>query len=116
MATEQDKVKAAMAAHAKVIVGDGERKQEMCMQEVKMILQKYNCDLVPTVIFSPGKTEFMINTILVKPSDQRKQGQEHAAHQKRQKDQKEDVKDLRKEEGRESLLRVPKEGKDKGDS
>jgi len=116
MDTEQDKVKAAMAAHAKVVVGDEKKKQNMCMTEVKVILAKYNCDLVPTVILRPGKMEFFVETkVLGPPPDQRKRG-EHAAHQKGKKDQARDEENLRQEERPISILRLAEEEDDQGNT
>jgi len=56
----QKAVKAAMAQHAKIVVGDDREKQNRCMDEVKGVLAKYDCVLVPRAILSPGNAEFMI--------------------------------------------------------
>ena len=56
----QKAVKAAMAQHAKIVVGDDKERQNRCMDEIKGILAKYDCVLVPRAILSPGNAEFMI--------------------------------------------------------
>ena len=53
-------VKAAMAQHAKIVVGDDKERQTRCMDEVKGTLAKYDCILVPRAILSPGNAEFTI--------------------------------------------------------
>ena len=53
-------VKAAMAQHAKIVVGDDKERQTRCMDEVKGLLAKYDCILVPRAVLSPGQAEFMI--------------------------------------------------------
>lgn len=54
-------VKAAMAQHSKVIVGDDKETQQRCMDEIKGVLAKYDCVLVPQAMLSPGAAEFMIH-------------------------------------------------------
>ena len=54
-------VKAAMAQHSKIVVGDDKKRQTRCMDEVKGILAKYDCALVPRMMMQPGApAEFMI--------------------------------------------------------
>jgi hypothetical protein len=53
-------VKAAMAQHSKIIAGDDKETQQRCMDEVKGVLAKYDCVLVPRAILSPGNAEFII--------------------------------------------------------
>jgi len=55
-------VKAAMAQHSKIVAGGDKEAQERCMDEVKGILAKYDCVLVPRAILSPGNAEFIIET------------------------------------------------------
>jgi hypothetical protein len=62
----QAAVKAAMASHAKLVVGDEQHRQEYAM--LQGILAKYNVALVPRAMISPGGIEFMIETQCV-PKD-----------------------------------------------
>lgn len=68
----QKAVKAAMASHAKLVIGDDQKRQEMCMREIQEALNKYDCALVPTAMVKPGAIEFMIET-LAKPKDGKQQ-------------------------------------------
>lgn len=58
----QKAVKAAMAQHAKLVIGDGQHRQEQAMREIGEILKKYEVALVPRAMISPGGIEFMIET------------------------------------------------------
>ena len=54
-------VKAAMAQHAKIVVGDDKERQQRCMDEIKGLMSKYDCVLVPRMMMQPGApAEFMI--------------------------------------------------------
>lgn len=81
MATEQDKVRAAMAAHSKIVVGDEKQRQDACMEEIKRICAQYDCTLIPTMILRPQGMEFFVET-RAKPRDQRKKGQRNAPNKK----------------------------------
>ncbi|MHA2047688.1 MAG: hypothetical protein ACW99G_23140 [Candidatus Thorarchaeota archaeon] len=61
-------VKAAMEQHAKLVVGDDQKRQEMAMREIQNVLAKYDVALVPRAMISPGGIEFMIETQCV-PKD-----------------------------------------------
>lgn len=71
MSDEQAKVQAAMAAHAKVVVGDEKQRQDACMAEIQQVLARYDCQLFPTIILRPTGPEFLIET-RAKPRDARK--------------------------------------------
>ncbi len=85
----QAAVKAAMAQHAKIVVGDDQTRQEMAMREVQGILAKYNVNLVPRAMISPTGIEFMIETACV-PKEQldKKKAKQDALQKQRQKGKK----------------------------
>ena len=82
----QAAVKAAMAQHAKLVVGDDETRQQMAMREIQNVLAKYNVALVPRAMLSPGGVEFMIETKCIPQEELDKQkAKQDALQAKRQK-------------------------------
>ncbi len=63
----QDAVKAAVAEHERLVIGDEMQRQQNCMREVQEVLNKYSCSLVPRCMISPGNIEFMVETIVIPP-------------------------------------------------
>ena len=63
----QAAVQAAMASHAKLVVGDDQKRQEMAMREIQNVLAKYDVALVPRAMLSPNGIEFMIETQCIPP-------------------------------------------------
>jgi hypothetical protein len=56
-------VKAAMAEHTKVVVGDDKERQKKCMAEVKLVLARFDCVLLPKAVLSPQGAEFFVETV-----------------------------------------------------
>jgi len=79
-------VKAAMASHSKLVIGDDQKRQEMAMREIQDILAKYDVALVPRAMLSPNGIEFMIETACVPPEvvkkKKAKQAKQKAARKK----------------------------------
>ena len=82
----QAAVKAAMNSHAKLVVGDKQKRQEMAMREIQNVLAKYDVALVPRAMISPGGIEFMIETQCIPPEavakKKAKQAKQKAARKK----------------------------------
>jgi hypothetical protein len=77
-AETQAMVKDAVAQHQKLVVGDDQQRQQDAMREIQAVLAKYNVQLVPRAMISPGGIEFMIETQIVPPEVLKKQAEEQA--------------------------------------
>ncbi len=85
----QAAVKAAMASHGKLVVGDDQTRQEMAMREIQNVLAKYDVALVPRAMISPTGIEFMIETQCIpKEVLEKKKAKKDALQKQRQKGKK----------------------------
>lgn len=53
-------IDAAIDQHKRAVLGADQEKVAKCMEEIKEVLDKHNCHLVPRVLLSPAGTEFYI--------------------------------------------------------
>ena len=85
-AETQVAVAQALEQHAKLVVGDDQKRQEMAMREIQNVLAKYDVTLVPRAMLSPNGIEFMIETAVIPPEavakKKAKQAEQKAARKK----------------------------------
>jgi len=55
-------IEAAIGEHQKQVLGDMSEVTAACMDEVKKVLEKHGCVLVPRAVLSPNGLEFLIET------------------------------------------------------
>jgi len=55
-------IEAAIGEHQRQVMGDMQEVTAACMEEVKQVLKKHGCVLVPRAFLSPQGMEFLIET------------------------------------------------------
>jgi hypothetical protein len=53
----------AISEHQKNVLGQDAARSEACMEEIKEILEKHNCRLLPQAILSPNGAEFVVQAV-----------------------------------------------------